>query len=272
MLNTIRHTVKNNVTFGRIVTGAATVIMSASLIAPAMAAQQNEKETRELSQSTGLHHEQLGVYESIVRSRLEKEAQQTLSSAQAVVTANEAKTDASAAKLAIAGLGTFSKLDDSALRKSIDGTKAAADALSAAGAEADRKAAEAAAAAAAAKAAAEAAAAQAAAEAAAAANTPDSAKSVAASIASSQYGWGSDQFSCLSSLWAKESGWNYQAYNAGSGATGIPQALPGSKMASFGSDWATNATTQIKWGLDYIARSYGSPCSAWSHSQAVNWY
>lgn len=89
---------------------------------------------------------------------------------------------------------------------------------------------------------------------------------------SAGYGWGGDQFSCLVSLWNKESGWNYQAYNASSGATGIPQALPGSKMASAGADWQTNAGTQVKWGLGYIAAAYGSPCSAWSHSQSTGWY
>ncbi len=120
------------------------------------------------------------------------------------------------------------------------------------------------------KAAAEAAAAKAAAEL-AAANTVAGAKATAKSLAASEYGWGDGQFSCLVSLWNKESGWNYQAYNP-SGATGIPQALPGSKMATAGSDWKTNATTQIKWGLSYIDRAYGSPCAAWSHSQATNWY
>ncbi len=103
-------------------------------------------------------------------------------------------------------------------------------------------------------------------------NTPAGAKDYAAQLASEKYGWGSDQFSCLSSLWTKESGWNYQAYNSDGGATGIPQALPGSKMATFGADWQTNAATQIAWGLDYISRGYGTPCSAWGHSQAVNWY
>ncbi len=124
----------------------------------------------------------------------------------------------------------------------------------------------------AAQAAADAAAAQAAAEAAAQANTPDGAKATARSMAASSYGWGDDQFSCLESLWQKESSWNYQAYNADGGATGIPQALPGSKMASAGSDWETNASTQIAWGLGYIDAVYGSPCSAWSHSQSTNWY
>ncbi|MBN9201206.1 MAG: lytic transglycosylase domain-containing protein [Microbacterium chocolatum] len=86
------------------------------------------------------------------------------------------------------------------------------------------------------------------------------------------YGWGDDQFGCLVELWNKESGWNSQAYNASSGAYGIPQALPGSKMASAGADWETNAATQISWGLGYIAGRYGSPCGAWQHSQSVGWY
>jgi hypothetical protein len=85
-------------------------------------------------------------------------------------------------------------------------------------------------------------------------------------------GWGDDQFSCLVSLWNKESGWNYLAYNRSSGATGIPQALPGSKMASAGADWQTNPATQISWGLGYISGRYGTPCGAWSHSQSVGWY
>lgn len=125
----------------------------------------------------------------------------------------------------------------------------------------------------AAKAAAELAAQQAAAAAAAlaAVNTPDGARATARDMAATKYGWGDDQFQCLNSLWNKESSWNYQAYNP-SGATGIPQALPGSKMASAGSDWATNAATQIAWGLGYISSVYGTPCSAWGHSQATNWY
>ncbi|TFV82409.1 phospholipase [Microbacterium sp. dk485] len=106
----------------------------------------------------------------------------------------------------------------------------------------------------------------------AAVNTPAGARAYAQQLAAERYGWGGDQFSCLVSLWEKESNWNYQAYNASSGATGIPQALPGSKMAAAGPDWQTNAATQIAWGLDYIQRAYGAPCSAWGHSQATNWY
>ena len=85
-------------------------------------------------------------------------------------------------------------------------------------------------------------------------------------------GFGIDQFPCLDKLWKKESGWNHKASNNSSGAYGIPQALPGSKMASKGSDWRTNPATQIKWGLGYIEGRYGSPCKAWSHSQSVGWY
>ncbi|SFS06364.1 hypothetical protein SAMN04487846_2098 [Microbacterium sp. cf046] len=85
-------------------------------------------------------------------------------------------------------------------------------------------------------------------------------------------GWGDDQFACLVALWNRESGWRVNAYNAGSGAYGIPQALPGNKMASAGADWETNPATQITWGLDYIGGRYGSPCGAWEHSESVGWY
>jgi hypothetical protein len=86
------------------------------------------------------------------------------------------------------------------------------------------------------------------------------------------YGWGMDQWGCLDSLWQKESGWNHLAMNPSSGAYGIPQSLPGSKMATAGADWQTNPATQIRWGLGYISGRYGTPCNAWAHSQRVNWY
>jgi hypothetical protein len=86
------------------------------------------------------------------------------------------------------------------------------------------------------------------------------------------YGFGSEQFSCLDSLYNSESGWNVHADNPTSSAYGIPQALPGSKMASAGSDWADNPATQIRWGLGYIRDTYGDPCSAWSFKQGNNWY
>nr|WP_225733547.1 lytic transglycosylase domain-containing protein [Pseudoclavibacter sp. CFCC 13611] len=85
-------------------------------------------------------------------------------------------------------------------------------------------------------------------------------------------GWGADQFVCLVSLWQKESGWRVNAKNSSSGAYGIPQSLPGSKMASAGADWQTNPATQIEWGLGYIAGRYSTPCGAWGHSQSVGWY
>ena len=113
---------------------------------------------------------------------------------------------------------------------------------------------------------------------------PSQAASVAATPAASgspqqiaqamlgSFGWSSSQFSCLDPLWAHESGWSVTAYNAGSGAYGIPQALPGSRMASAGPNWQTNPATQIRWGLEYIKGTYGSPCAAWDHEQATGWY
>jgi hypothetical protein len=100
---------------------------------------------------------------------------------------------------------------------------------------------------------------------------PGTAQAIALNLASAR-GWDDDEFNCLVALWSKESGWNHFAMNPSSGAYGIPQALPGDKMASAGADWATNPETQIVWGLGYIAARYGSPCMAWGHSQQKNWY
>ncbi|MEV5892685.1 lytic transglycosylase domain-containing protein [Nonomuraea fuscirosea] len=101
--------------------------------------------------------------------------------------------------------------------------------------------------------------------------SPGSNKATARSMLAS-FGFGADQWGCLERLWQKESGWNERAMNRYSGAYGIPQSLPGGKMASAGSDWQTNAATQIKWGLGYIKGRYGTPCGAWGHSQSVGWY
>jgi hypothetical protein len=87
-----------------------------------------------------------------------------------------------------------------------------------------------------------------------------------------QLGYGLDQVPCLVKLWDRESHWNTKASNASSGAYGIAQARPGSKMASVGADWRTNPVTQIKWGLGYIKGRYKTPCGAWSHSEATGWY
>jgi hypothetical protein len=93
-----------------------------------------------------------------------------------------------------------------------------------------------------------------------------------ARVLMTRFGFGPDQFGCLDSLWTRESNWNPSADNPSSSAYGIPQALPGSKMASAGADWATNPATQIMWGLGYIQDRYGSPCGAWAHSESQGFY
>ena len=100
---------------------------------------------------------------------------------------------------------------------------------------------------------------------------PGTAQALGKQLAAAR-GWGDDQFACLLSLWNQESGWRVNAANQSSGAYGIPQALPGSKMASAGADWQTNPATQITWGLDYIGGRYGNPCGAWAHHEAKDWY
>ncbi|WP_406832118.1 hypothetical protein ABEG17_04645 [Pedococcus sp. KACC 23699] len=88
------------------------------------------------------------------------------------------------------------------------------------------------------------------------------------------FGFDQSQWSCLDNLWMGESGWKHTAANSSSGAYGIPQSLPGSKMASVGADWQTNPVTQIRWGLQYIKSSYGTPCNAWNtwQSRSPHWY
>lgn len=86
-----------------------------------------------------------------------------------------------------------------------------------------------------------------------------------------QHGWAAGEFGCLVNLWNRESGWNAHAANP-SGAYGIPQALPGSKMGAAGGDWQNDYRVQIRWGVGYIAARYGSPCGAWAHSEAVGSY
>jgi hypothetical protein len=88
-----------------------------------------------------------------------------------------------------------------------------------------------------------------------------------------KYGWkSSSQWQCLNNLWARESGWSHKAHNRYSGAHGIPQALPGSKMAVYGKDWRWNPRTQIKWGLSYVKGRYGTPCGAWAAFNRKGWY
>lgn len=202
------------------------------------------------------------------------QAAATIATAETIADSANEKTDTGVLERRIDALDDYRKLSGAALTSRISSTVDATTAVADASAAQDKQDADAKAAAAAAakRAAAERAAAAEAARKQAAANTVEGAKATASSLASSKYGWGSDQFQCLDNLWTKESGWNYQAVNANGGATGIPQALPGSKMAAAGSDWQTNATTQIAWGLGYIKSAYGTPCAAWGHSQANNFY
>ena len=102
-------------------------------------------------------------------------------------------------------------------------------------------------------------------------NDPAAAKAYAAALLPA-YGWGGGEYTCLVSLWTRESNWLTDATNPYSGAYGIPQALPPSKYATAGSDWLTNYRTQITWGLGYIRSRYGSPCAAWGHSESHGWY
>lgn len=101
--------------------------------------------------------------------------------------------------------------------------------------------------------------------------SPDNPRVMAASQMAA-YGWDLRQYECLNKLWIRESGWNHLAVNRSSGAYGIPQSLPATKMAAAGPDWRTNPSTQIAWGLSYIKARYGTPCSAWAHSEWRGWY
>jgi hypothetical protein len=226
-------------------------------VTSAVQANQRAEATAAVTQATGLHAEQLGAYSTVAEAKAIHAAKDTLQVAEATIQAADGKVDASGLQASVASLGDYEKLPLDSIVDLTQQTKSAAEQTAAAAAEFDRVQQEQA---------------DAAAAALAQANTPAGAKAYAQDYAASQFGWGADQFSCLVNLWGKESGWNYQAMNASSGATGIPQALPGSKMATAGADWQTSAATQIRWGLDYISRGYGTPCSAWSHSQSVNWY
>jgi len=239
------------------VAGVALVVGTGFTVKSAAESQARIDATTALTEATGVQHDQLGAYSAIAAARTRATAEDTLSTASATLAAVDGKTDTTNLAASVASLGDYELLPVEELADLTKETRDEVAKASAAAAEYDRE---------------QEAKAKAAAEALARANTPDGARETARSMASSAYGWGDGEFQCLDSLWQKESGWSYTAMNGSSGATGIPQALPGSKMATMGADWQTNAATQIAWGLDYISRSYGSPCSAWSHSQAVNWY
>ncbi|WP_179947875.1 lytic transglycosylase domain-containing protein [Agromyces aureus] len=219
---------------------------------------------------------------AVLDVRAEKQAKDTLTAAGATLASAAGKTDASALATSVAALDSYALLSPSKVFQLVGTTKQQADQVTAAVAEVDRIAAEqaaAAAAAAAAKAAAEAAAAAAAKSpsgstggaAPSAPVNPSEAQAIARDMMAARYGWGEDQFGCLVALWSRESGWRVNASNP-SGAYGIPQALPGSKMSSAGADWATNPATQISWGLGYIAGRYGNACGAYNTALSQGWY
>ena len=104
------------------------------------------------------------------------------------------------------------------------------------------------------------------------ARTPDGARQIAQEISDEKYGWSSKQFTCLDNLWTRESHWNYKARNPRTGAHGIAQALPATKMEIVGTDWRTNPLTQIEWGLYYISVRYDTPCKAYSKFRRSGYY
>lgn len=97
-------------------------------------------------------------------------------------------------------------------------------------------------------------------------------REIARQMMLNKYSWGEDQFTCYNAIIMRESRWIVTADNPHSTAYGIPQALPGKKMAAFGADWRTNAATQIRWGLDYVDQRYGTPCQAWGFKRGHGWY
>ncbi|WP_232331480.1 hypothetical protein [Agromyces laixinhei] len=247
----------------RLVIAAAAVVAVGAVVGTgftvqsAIATQASIDETTSLTETMGVQEGQLGAYSAIAEARTRNSAKDTLTAASVTLAAVDGKVDASGLAASVASLGDYEVLPIDSIVDLTKQTRSEAAKATAAAAEFDRVQVEQTAAAAAAL---------------AQANTPEGAKATARALAASKYGWDESQFQCLSQLWQKESGWSYTAYNASSGATGIPQSLPGSKMATAGADWQTNAATQISWGLDYISRGYGTPCSAWSHSQSMNWY
>ena len=102
--------------------------------------------------------------------------------------------------------------------------------------------------------------------------TKEDYKAYAYDLVLNKYLWSESDYQALVNLWGRESNWNANAHNKNSGAHGIPQSLPASKMSSEGSDYYTNGYTQIRWGLKYIKERYGSPSKAWKHFQNKNWY
>ena len=256
-----RRTGRKRLIIAGAIAAAGLLVGTGFTVQNAVTAQARAEATATLNATSGLRPEQLGANSTIAAAMAIDTAKDTITAANATLAAADGKVDASGLAAAVASLSDYQRIPVDKVVDLTKTTRAEAAKTAAAAAAFDQAQADAAAAAQAA-----------AAQALASANTHDGARATARDLAASTYGWGDDQFQCLDKLWQKESGWSYSAYNASSGATGIPQSLPGSKMASAGSDWETNATTQIIWGLGYINGSYGTPCSAWSHSQSMNWY
>lgn len=267
---------------------AGAVVAVGALVGTGFAVQgavaaQNDRiaDTRALTVAANIDVQQLDAHGGILEARAVKQAEEALAGAGDTITAAQGKADASALATTVAALDDYKLLAPERVFELVDTTEVHAASVRAAVAEVDRVAAEQAAAAAAAAAAAKAAAEAAAAAEAEAAQPSTSSRpgapanpSAAQAIARDmllQRGWGDDQFGCLVELWNHESGWNVYASNP-SGAYGIPQALPGSKMATAGDDWQTNPATQISWGLGYISGRYGTPCGAWDTFNSQGWY
>jgi len=248
-------------------------------------AAQNDRvaETRALADAANIDVQQLDAHGGILEARAVKQAEDTLAGVGDTIAAAQGKADATALAASVAALDHYKFLAPERVFALVDSTNVHAESVRGAVAEADRIAAEqAAAAAAAAKAAADAAAAAAAAAEESSSSSsssgsrpgapsnPSAAQAIARDMLLAR-GWGDDQFGCLVELWNHESGWNVYASNP-SGAYGIPQALPGSKMATAGADWQSNPATQISWGLGYISGRYGTPCGAWDSFNSQGWY
>ena len=277
---------------------AVAAVTSTGFVVQSSVADQNQAAAAEkaLAESERVATMKLTAYTQVVEDHAEHKAKHAIEGANIVLAAATGKTDTTPLVASVTALSEYTLLAPPRIFELATETKINTESVRAAMTEVDRIAAEQAAAEAAAAAAAEAAAAQAAAEKAAAQKAaaaetapttsagssatsrpsaptdPTGAQAIARDLMAAQYGWGDDQFGCLVSLWAKESGWNVNAYNSSSGAAGIPQALPGSKMASAGADWQTNPATQITWGLGYISGRYGTPCAAWDKSVTSGWY
>jgi len=267
-----------------IVAGAVAAIgamVGTGFVVQGAVAAQNDRiaETRALTEAANSDVQQLDAHGGILEARAVKQAEDTLAGATDTIAAAQGKADASALAASVAALDHYELLAPERVFDLVDSTQVHAETVRGAVAEADRVAAEQAAAAAAAAAAAKAAAEAAAAEAESSSSSgsrpgapanPTAAQAIARDMLLAR-GWGDDQFGCLVELWNHESGWNVYASNP-SGAYGIPQALPGSKMATAGADWETNPATQISWGLGYISGRYGTPCGAWDTFNSQGWY